>query len=119
MIQVTNSWANLRSKAKIGHVYGAVGNVWAPGTFRIGGKSYELGILAPGVIGVNGLKTVKAPIFMSYGVGYDGETLGLLGGVGFEFWHWWIIEFRFEGVGFVSFKNNSGGHLFAGINVGI
>ena len=98
-----------------------VGNLLSPYSYRVGGKSWELGVLTSNQLGFVKSMQVSKKVFASLGPTWSlvDDSLGMFGSGGVEFIHLKWIELRFEVYGAVSVENyNEAGALF-GVNIGI
>ncbi len=89
-----------------------------PGSFRVGGKSFEIGMLTTGVYGLLWNIDLSPKIYSSMGLGINSGGAGLYGAIGLEFWKIWLIDFRLEAGAFVNYRNDSSGNLLLGVNIG-
>ncbi|MBT3984450.1 MAG: hypothetical protein HOE90_24050 [Bacteriovoracaceae bacterium] len=107
-----------RSEASIGHFFGAFGPLWGPGSFRIGHKSWELGLLGAGMVGINKNLQLSDNIYTSFGFGtMDG--LAFFTAVGSEWNIFWKLDFRIEANTMASIENYHGINWLVGIQLAI
>lgn len=113
---------SVRPDARYGHIFGGLGEAWAPAVYRIGGKNFEAGILRPGLVGAVYIQDISKRFYVAFGGGFYSELnlshLSPYAGVGADFWKLWLVNFRFEAGMFSNIKNYTAGNLTFGINVG-
>ena len=115
------TWAesSQREKAWLGHSFVAAGLLYGLGSFRIGHKKWELGLLGTGLLGFNKVLMMNKNFYAAFGPALHLSTsqLGVYGGVGLEFLSFSVFQLRVEAFGGLSFRNYSHAGLLAGVNI--
>lgn len=107
------------SEAKAINVYAALGPLYTiPGSLRIGGESWEFGLLAPNALGAN--KNFKDDwLYYSFGFGsltYE-FSIGPFGAVGFDFNIFSIVNLRGEVNAIANVNGVSSGAIIIGASL--
>ena len=111
------SFGVTRQNSKIGHIFGAYGLLHNLSSVRIGMKSWEVGLLNTGTLGINKIANISPNTYTSLGIALLGSGLpGIYAAIGYEFVEILYFTLRFEANGTVNYKNQSSGGLLFGVS---
>lgn len=109
-----------RKSARLGHVFGGLGLLYSPASLRVGGATWEVGLLNSRSFGIATLNNFSANSYASLGVVVmTANNPGIFAGVGTEFWNWRLINFRLEANAAVSQRNQNHAEILFGISLNI
>jgi hypothetical protein len=101
---------------KWGHFYVGFGELFNPMSYRIGHKTWELGMVNNGAFALNKL-FYKGNVYATFGPAITTGGVGFYGGMGYERRFWGIFSFRAEMNGAQSFSNYGTGGFLVGFTL--
>ncbi len=103
---------------RLGHFYLGLGELYNPMSYRIGHKTWEIGVVNNGAFALNKL-FYRGNIYATFGPAFTSGGFGFYGGMGFEKRFWGMFSFRAEMNGIQTFSNYGSGGFLVGLTLTI
>ncbi len=104
---------------KSAHITASVGNQFSFSGIRIGGSSWEIGLLVNRLPGIVFLQDINDRFYTEFGLVLTPVVdVALLAGINFDFFRYGFSNLRLSASAYSSYNNYSSGQIQLGINMG-